>query len=106
MPGVLILSLGVAGLGAGSVFGILSMTTGSSARSQCNGNVCPASAAPDIALARNYEAASRVAFAAGGVLAVTGVVLTIVAPGKPDQSARLAPFVGPHTGGLSLSASF
>ena len=40
------------------------------------------------------------------MVAVTGLVLAIVAPGKPEQSARLGPWVGPRTGGVGLSGTF
>jgi hypothetical protein len=111
LPGVLLLVLGGAGLGAGAIFGVVATVTGASARSQCNGTVCPPSAAPDIAQAKSFESSSYAAFIAGGVLATAGLVLTIVAPGDPvadeaPKSARLGPWIGPGGGGVGLSVSF
>jgi hypothetical protein len=93
--------LGAAGLGAGGVFSVLATVTGATARSQCNGTVCPPSAAPDIAETKAFEGASHVAFIAGGTVAAAGLVITIVAPGDPDKSARLGPWIGPGGGGLA-----
>jgi hypothetical protein len=98
--------LGAAGLGSGAIFGAVAMSTGASARAQCVGTLCPPSAAPDIYKTKTFEAASYAAFAAGGAIAAAGLVLTIVAPGKPGDSARVTPWVGPRSAGLGISARF
>ncbi len=103
------LALGGAGLGAGTIFGSIATAKGASVRSQCVANVCPASAGPDVSEIKNFVAASYAAIIGGGVLAVTGLVLVIVAPGPPvddAKSARFAPWVGPGGGGLSFAATF
>jgi hypothetical protein len=98
--------LGAAGLGSGAVFGAIAMSTGAAARAQCVGNLCPPSAATDISKTKDFEAASYAAFAAGGAIAATGLVLAIVAPGKPTDSARLTPWVGPRSAGIGISGRF
>lgn len=106
LPGILVMALGAAGLAAGGAFGIVAITKGASARSQCTGNLCPPSAADDINITKNFQAASYGSFAAGGTIALAGLILTIVAPGKPEDSARLGPWVGKGSAGLGFSASF
>jgi hypothetical protein len=111
---VLTLVLGGAGLGAGAIFGALATAKGASVRSNCVANVCPASQAGPIAETKSFQDASYAAFIAGGVIAAAGLALTIVAPGDPEKSARLAPWVAPPTGvasrgpaaGVSLVGSF
>jgi len=110
-PGALVLALGGAGLGAGTIFGSIASAKGASVRTQCVANVCPASAGPDVSEIKNFVAASYAAIIGGSVFAVTGLVLIIVAPGPPvsddaPKSARLGPWVGPGGGGLSLSGTF
>jgi hypothetical protein len=76
---------------------------------------CDASnACDDEGLTLRHDAVTRgtlstIAFAAGGVLAATGIVLWVTAPYRPAQSgatATRAPRAGlaPHWGGLTFHA--
>ncbi len=105
-PGVALLAVGGAGLGAGVIFGVLSSIAASDARGQCNGTVCPPAAQPDIVRSRNFEAGSIAAYIAGGSLAATGLILTIVAPGNEIPVASVRPLVGPTTAGAGLTFAF
>jgi len=111
LPGVLIMVLGAAGLGAGAVFGAIATVTGAAARAQCTGTVCPPSAAGDIAKTETFQAASYPAFIAGGAIAAAGLVVTLVAPGPPEpdeapRSARLLPWISPRGGGVGVTGTF
>jgi hypothetical protein len=107
VPGVTLTVLSVAPLIGASVFGALSLSAASTAKSECPNNVCPASAASDVQRARSYGDASTVGFIAGGAMAAVGIVLIIVAPGdEPAKSARVRPWVGPGAGGLVVNATF
>ena len=111
VPGAALLVLGGVGLGFGAVFGAIATATGAQARSQCIGTICPPSAAPDIARTKTFESSSYVALAAGGVIAAAGLVLVIVAPGTPEpieasNSVRLAPWIGPRSGGAGFAITF
>jgi hypothetical protein len=60
-------ALAVAGAGAGAVTGVLSLSSGSSAKALCAGNACPPGAWGNLNQARAMATISDVAFAAGGV---------------------------------------
>jgi hypothetical protein len=112
VPGAVLTALGGAGLVAGGIFGGLAFGAANSAKAQCTGNACPASAAGDISTSKTYGNVSTGAFIAGGAVALTGVILLIVPPGggsKPDdsgKSARLTPWIGPGTAGLGAVGRF
>ena len=87
--------LGVAGLGAGAVAGL--MAIGANDRSK---EVCPADgvcaderARRDNADARTAATVSTIGFAAGGVLLATGVALVLSAPSGPTRTTLRA---SPH----------
>jgi hypothetical protein len=104
VPGVVVLSIGVAGLAVGGVFGGLAFSATSSAKALCKGTACSPAAGDDIARSKLYGNVSTGAFIAGGAVAVTGLVLTIVAPGgaKADSKERagVRPWVGLREAGL------
>jgi hypothetical protein len=114
VPGAVLTAIGGAGLVVGGVFGGLAFKATSDAKAQCNGNQCPQSAADDISRSKLYGNVSTAAFIAGGAIAATGIVLLIVAPGggsssdeKPkEQSARVAPWMGPGGAGVVVSGAF
>jgi hypothetical protein len=109
VPGIVVLSVGGAGLAVGAVFGGLAFGAASSAKSLCSGTSCPPSAQSEIDRSKAMGNVSTGLFIGGGVVAAVGVVLTILAPGgrakadeapKDKPSASLQPFVGPGTMGL------
>jgi len=108
VPGIVLSTVGGAALIVGGVFGGLAFSATSQAKSQCNGNVCPSSAADDIHRSKLFGNVSTGMLAAGGAVALTGIVLAIVAPGskKADEaakSAKVAPWVGADQVGVAGS---
>lgn len=108
VPGIVLSSVGGAALIAGGVFGGLAFSATSKAKSQCNGNQCPPSAADDINRSKLFGNVSTGLLIGGGAVAVTGIVLAIVAPGskKSDEapkSARITPWVGADQVGVTGS---
>lgn len=67
---------------------------------------CNAAATTDREQAQNATIGEIIAFVGGGVLAVTGVVLIVVAPSGSKTSARVEPWFDPTGGGMSLQGSF
>lgn len=92
VPGIVLTSIGGAALVVGGVFGGLAFSATSSAKAQCKGNLCPASAESDISRSKLYGNVSTGMLIGGGAVAVTGIVLAIVAPGgkKSDEAPKSA----------------
>jgi hypothetical protein len=112
-PGIVVTTLGGAGLLVGGIFGGLAFSATNSAKSQCSSDLCPVSSSAEISRSKTYGNVSTAAFIGGGALAVTGIVLLVVAPGggaKPSDeagpSARLSPWIGPSGAGLGATGSF
>lgn len=84
-----------AGLLAGAIGGGISLSSASSAKEQCDGNLCPPAAQSDIDLSKSTAWVSNVGFGvagAGAVLLVVGLVL----PTSPGPTTTgLAPCAGP-----------
>ncbi len=113
VPGVIVTSIGAAGVLVGGVFGGLAFKATSTAKAQCQGDVCPASAGPDVSRSKTYGNVATGMLIAGGAVAVTGIVLIIAAPGggKADDapkaaSARVSPWFGPGGAGIGATGSF
>jgi hypothetical protein len=101
VAGIAFSAAAVAGVGVGSVFGILSFSAWGSVKSECaTAGACDyPKATSDRAQAIDFATASDVAFAIGGALAVTGAVLFAL-------GLRAAPTVGPRTIGFVLVEPF
>lgn len=97
--------LGIAGLAAGAVLGILAASAASKEKSDCTGADLAAcdhygQAKTDYDHAGTFADASSVAFIAGGAVLATGVVLWLTAPRATTVGLDLAP------GGLTLRGAF
>jgi hypothetical protein len=101
--GWITLGAGGAGLAVGTTFGVLAMSKHSELEDSgsCRGDRCLTSVNDDLHTLRTRRTVSTIAFAAGGVLAVTGVVLVLTAP---KGTSRLAVRVGPA--GVSFEETF
>jgi serine/threonine-protein kinase len=90
--GLVALGAGVVGIGAGTYFGLRASSEHDTARADCNPDEtrCGPSGLAAYDDARTFATASTVSFAAGGVLAVAGVVLYLTAP-KAARRAGIAP---------------
>ncbi len=97
--------VGVAGLGAGAVFGALAIGDKSSAH--CTGSICANTDA--LNNARSAATGANVGLIAGGALLATGAALVLFAPRSREASAPvavIAPAVGPGLGGVTLEGSW
>ncbi len=99
--GLTSLGLGVAGLGAGAIFGLLAASSKSDSDPLCpQPNLC----SPDGVRLRDQAIVrgnvSTIAFVAGGVLAAAGVTFLVLAP---KRQAQVAATVAPTMGGALTS---
>jgi hypothetical protein len=106
---------GLAGLGVGAVFGVLTIRdwSNSQSESECaSPTQCPnhPAAVADHDRAETAGTISTVAFIAGGALLATGLVTWLTSPSSglepAHASARLSPAVGPGLAGVSVTGSF
>ncbi len=99
------IGLGGAGIVIGAGTGGAVIAKHPSLVKACPGGKCPASEQSALNTYNALGIASTVGFVAGGVLAVTGVVLVVTAPKPPkNQSASLGLTVTPTLGGGALGA--
>jgi len=98
------IGVGGAGLLVGAIAGGIALSKHGDLASQCPGGHCPQSKEGTLqSEVSSYTAAgtaSTVGFVAGGVLAVTGVILVAAAP-KPAQRAGVGLVVGPGYAGVA-----
>jgi hypothetical protein len=105
---------GVAGLGVGTVFGVLASSAWNSAKSACGGdtshcsNVAAASA--DRSTTQTDGTVSTTAFVAGGVLLVAGTIVFLTAghhaEREPAPGVAILPDFGRGQGGVSIVGQF
>jgi hypothetical protein len=106
--------VGVAGVGAGAVFGLMASSAWSTQQADCKSTAsCTnrAGAASAHSQMETAGAVSSVAFAVGAVGLVGGIVLWLTAPSGATASAsrakwRFDPMMGPQAGGLMMSGGF
>lgn len=91
--GYVALGVGGVGLAAGTVFGILALSTKSTLDSDCTNKVCQASSQSNINALSTQATLSTVGFAVGIVGVAAGVILLVVS--HKTESALLEP-KGPH----------
>jgi hypothetical protein len=80
VPGAVVLGVGGVGLVVGAVTGAITLSKASSVKSQCTGDVCPASAQGAAGSASTLGNVSTAMFVVGGVAAAAGVVLLVARP--------------------------
>lgn len=102
-------AVGIAGLAAGTVFGILTLDKKSSIEEACGGNVgdcraTPGSVDAERESAQTTGAISTGSFIAGGVALIAGATLFFTAPSSSTNRARLAPSFA--RGGFLLGGTF
>jgi hypothetical protein len=97
--------LGIVGLGVGAVFGAMTFSQWSTAKTECAASCGPGSQAQsDLGTANNSATFSDVGFAAGGVLIAGAVVLWIT--DKPSAPVQVVPSAGAQGAGLTLRGTF
>jgi hypothetical protein len=98
--------VGIAGLGVGTVFGLLAVSDDHNAHCNAQNQCLPG----PLSQARSAALASDIGFIAGGVLVAAGGALVLFAPKKGPEGGsvrvNLAPAVGARTGGITLGGSF
>jgi hypothetical protein len=95
--------VGVAGVAAGSVFGLVAKSRVNDAGPHCTGTVCDASGISDLSDARHAATISTVGFIAGGVLLAGGIALYFTAPHAPANTGLVvAPGSAGSLAGLTL----
>lgn len=106
--GIVAGGVGIAGIGVGAVFGLLSISKKNEADGQCRGpelELCTQQGVDDASTGRTFGNVSTIAFIAGTALAAGGVVLYFTAPDATTPVA-IAPTFGPNAAALSLTAKF
>jgi hypothetical protein len=103
--GIVLLSIGVAGVAVGSIFGGLALGTKSKLDSACPNKGCPATSQSDIDSLSTQAWVSNIGFGVGIAGAVVGIVLLAGAHGRPEKpgvaaGTHVAPCVGPGMAGL------
>jgi hypothetical protein len=89
--------VGAAGLIAGSVTGVLSLSKASSAKDQCEDNRCPPAAQDDIDSSKSLGTISNIGFIVGGVGIGVGVYALLTGGGDEPATGR-RPRVRPRVG--------
>ncbi|MEQ9319906.1 MAG: hypothetical protein RIF41_12155, partial [Polyangiaceae bacterium] len=79
-PGLIVLGVGAAGVGAGVALRVMALGKVSGVKERCDGNQCLAEDAAEIETAETFQTVSTVLFAVGGAAVATGIVLMIVLP--------------------------
>ncbi len=101
--------VGVAGLVTGGILGFVAISKATSAQNDCNGGLCPPSAADDLQTAQTFGYASIVALAVAGVGVAVGIVELVVSPPRAKTTYAMEP-VRPvpwlATGGAGVGGSF
>lgn len=106
--GWIVTGVGAVGIGAGSVTGLMALGKNNDSKAECpDDGACASRSAVDANdAAKSLGMISTIAFAAGGVFLVGGVVLVVTAPKERTTGARIVPHAGPGGGGLLLSGTF
>jgi hypothetical protein len=99
--GIVVGSMGVAGLAVGGIFGGLTFASWGSANSACPSHQgCSAAALNDRSNAVTYGTVSDIGFIAGGVLLAGGLALYLTAPSSQAVGLQVSP------GGLTIAGRF
>ncbi len=93
--------VGVAGIAAGSVFGLYAGAKWSQAKDACGASCPPTSpAVSERSTAEGFATASTLTFAAGAVALAVGIVLLLTTP--DPKPPRAGPWIAPRPGGLAV----
>ncbi len=115
VAGIVLGAVGLAGLGVGGMFGVLTIHDWSSSQTECRSPTdCPdhGAATEDRDRAETASTISTVGFVTGGVLLATGIVAWLTSPpGGGDSvsaaaSIRLWPVAAPGAAALSMTGRF
>jgi phenylpyruvate tautomerase PptA (4-oxalocrotonate tautomerase family) len=85
--GAVLVAVGGAALVVGGITGGMTLSRAGDIEDTCGGDVCPTTEEPTVDDAKTLGNVSTALFIAGGVVAATGVVLLVVAPGDESEAA-------------------
>jgi hypothetical protein len=103
--GGVVMGLGLAGVGAGTVLAVIANQSIAQSNNTCD-NKCKSAAEQDAAYGKNETIGSAISFAVGGALLVTGLVVILTAPSGKSTNVSLAPWVRSDGGGLGFGGTF
>jgi hypothetical protein len=83
--------VGAAGIIAGSVTGLMSLSSAASAKDECDGNRCPPEVQDDIDASKSMATISNIAFAVGAVGIGVGVWQLLTVKDAPSEQTARAP---------------
>lgn len=113
LVGLVVAGVGVAGLVAGGVTGLMAMGKNNDGKAVCpEAGACGSQqAVDDIESAKSFGMISTIAFGAGGALLVGGAVLYLTAPSGPEEKKkagglRVQPTFGARGGSLVVGGTF
>ncbi len=112
IAGLALTGVGIGGLVVGGVFGVMARSHNQDATDLCGGDIdrCdPArtnEAQAKVDDARSAANLSTLAFAAGGAVAATGLILYFTAPKAERRAVSIAPLVGGGAAGLTLTGRY
>ena len=100
-------SVGVVGLGVGTVFGLKTSSTWSDAKTHCTGLECDRTGVQLATDAKNAGTISTIAFVAGAALLAGGAALFFTAPRGPAKNGAAGPVrLGVGLGSVTMQGSF
>jgi hypothetical protein len=101
--GFVVLGVGGAALVTAGITGVLTFTTQSDLAQKCPNHICGPESHDELAMGNTLGLVSTISFIGAGVLATAGIIMVIV--GKPsapkEEHARVVPWIGPGSAGLS-----
>jgi hypothetical protein len=102
--GLVVGGLGLSGIVAGVITGVLATQENNKAKSDCQGNTCTVGSESALSSARTLGTISTVLFVAGALATVSGAVIFFTAPrSRPNGSPVIGLGFAPQGLGLSLS---
>jgi hypothetical protein len=90
------LGVAAAGIGVGTVTGILTLSKAGALKDKCVDGRCPPSSSSDLDTTRTLGVISTVAFVVGGVGALAGAAGFLLVPAAPSTGV----YLGPGTAGV------
>jgi hypothetical protein len=105
--GGVLMGLGLAGVGAGTLLAVLANVSLANSTDTCGGK-CASEAAQDAVQGHNETVGAAVSFAAGGGLLVTGLVVILTAPSGSarNSSVSLSPWITREAYGGAVGVAF
>ncbi len=103
-PGIVLVTLGAGGLAAGIATRVIAFQKVSDVKDRCDGNVCRLEDKAEIESAETFQTVSTGAFAVGGAMAATGIVLVVVLPMQAGGDGNVSLRFGP--GSVTLTGTF